>query len=273
MALLFVTKTNNYLFLVSITSEQTEGSSKVNHRIKIYPLPNRVDDEIPTIDTQKCLHITIETRKLRTTVAHIHLLRFDGRCSLRSRDDMGLHRGEGTYEMVMSTLCLCKELFGVSKFTLEDASKFKCEPNEDTVQLLYHNLLVHGKTYYERRFGATLRYEENAPEWNRIKSDLRRLVPVGFSDKVGEHLDVVVHEEYIDPCMSVIKRCEGRCTINEMFAEINKLPKSCVYFKNESLSMMLTFLEINITTFIDFMINISDVNIETHLLKYEQIGM
>ena len=217
----FITKSENYFFLVTIKNINPGTFERGTYCVRVAPVPSTGSYMIPTTDKISCINISIEVKKKKRQ-AHIHCINHDKECALRSPDDMGLERGRGTFEMVMSTLALCRSLFDISRFTLEDASKFDCAPARTTVQLRYHNLMVYGETYYERRFGAVPRFESDIPEWNKVKQDLKNnIVPCDFSKLISRGINermVEFDEEYIEPLMRVVKEHQGKSTWNEMFS-------------------------------------------------------
>ena len=270
MKSIYITKSTNYFFLVTILQKESGKSSKEAYFLYISPVPSIGDYDIPTIDTMNCLNIEIKIRK-NTKSAHIHRLNHDNKCALRSPDDIGLEKGKGTFEMVMSTLYLCNELFGVKSFTLEDASKFYCEPANTNVQLNYHNLLVYGNTYYERRFKAVPKDEWDIPEWLQVKEKLKDTVPADYSILINDGVLDRIDEEYIEQFMMVVLKHQGKSSWNQLFYSIDQLEDSCVYFTNEVLAMLLHFAEIRLPTFTNFLIKISSSNSRRYLINHEQI--
>lgn len=238
--------------------------------INVSPVPSTGDNEIPLSDDIKCLNIVIKKKRGKTT-AHIHQLTHDKRCALRSPDDNGLENGRGTFEMVMSTLSLCRGLFGVDSFTLEDASKFNCEVAEKHVQLRIHNLLVYGESYYERRFQAKPVYNSDIHDWEKVKHDLKGVVMSNYSELINQGVIDRIDEEYIEPLMRVVYQHQGRSTWKELFSSINQLKDSCVYFTNSALGVLFSVSGIKLPDFIDFSIDISDTLSSRYLKKHELI--
>lgn len=264
----FITKSENYFFLVTIKNINPGTPERGTYCVRVAPVPSTGSYTIPTTAKISCINLEIKIRRTKRR-AHIHSINHDKECALRSPDDMGLERGRGTFEMVMSTLALCRSLFDVSRFTLEDASKFDCEPAGTTVQLRHHNLMVHGESYYERRFGAVPKHALYIPEWNKVKQDLKGIVPSDFLSRIEPGIMEEFDEEYIEPLMKVVQEHQGRSTWNEMFYSINQLEDACVYFTNSILGVLLHL--IHIPTFMDFVIELSDEAAQQHLVSFERI--
>ena len=70
--------------------------------------------------------------------------------------DFKMPRGVGTIKMVDMSLSFMLKRFSISSITFEDASNVPCKFGETTrtLSLMYAYIALHGKTWYEQKFGA-----------------------------------------------------------------------------------------------------------------------
>ena len=104
--------------------------------------------------------LTNEDERFRNTrgseVAVIHWIGYSEECSLTS----DMPSGEGTRHMVRTAMTLVKKVFPwIERFRLYDSSNINCVDNSFKVSLADIQISLHGKTYYERYFGAYLEFE------------------------------------------------------------------------------------------------------------------
>ena len=228
----------------------------------ISPLPELKEDITPKILGGHCLKVSVNFED-GSTNATMDELEYNEFCSTKTR----LDKKVGTFEMVMSTLHLCKKLFGVTEFKVHDASYFNCVSVKRNINMRPHNLLVYGEAFYERRFGAVPNSREGRVEWERSKTLLQADAEKGFVDKLIETLRASNRitrqhrNEFIDILSSY-----GGLSWNGLFHRINELkPYGCGFFDvtMEDLSRMFEIPVIQ-----EWLINLSS---DQHLYGCEKI--
>ena len=104
----------------------------------------------------------------RTNSAHLEWLGTErGGCEVNGRKISG----EDTVVMTDLGFTILKQLYpNVDPIiTLRDSSKFTCNlpiNKHVTLSTMIYNLLIYGKTFYQRRFNARLKYRESEPAYD-----------------------------------------------------------------------------------------------------------
>lgn len=260
---LYITLSNSNFFLVSIEKDDVHDK----YSVKIKPVERSVEDPL-LLDDDTCLVISIFSvgGKLK---GEIDMLIFNRHCSLWN----DLHRGDGTKSMLMSTMSICRELFQVTDFDLVDVSEFNCEISKLDVNLSFHNLLVHGESWYERKFGASPVNDNDFLKWEESKVTLRGLVTrdilMGINRKTNFLLRKSEHKENRLRFSRIMNQSLGVKTWNEMFSEINAHPEGCLFFSPRM--MYLLGMSFNIPDIDTWVIKISDDDVVQNLESYKKI--
>lgn len=104
-------------------------------------------------------------------VAYVSWIGHAEECSLTS----DMPSGVGTRHMVRTAFSIVQAHFGdVKKFKLMDSSEINCLPLDRKVSLADIQLSLHGKTYYERYFGAYLEFEPIRTDYYERVESMRR---------------------------------------------------------------------------------------------------
>ena len=105
-----------------------------------------------------CVSITVNAL---TKTLHINSVDFNEKCVVNGP----MTRGVGTVKMVRVALSfmVTKYLKWFSDITLDDASLTECRFGNDVrmISLMYSYIAVNGQTWYEQKFGATLKYHHD----------------------------------------------------------------------------------------------------------------
>lgn len=258
----YITRSKEGFFLIKVTKSFTEGS----YSVRVTPV-SRGEDGVDVSKTT-CLDIDI-SRTSSENSAEIDYLRFDERCSLFEP----MKRGSGTHQMLMSTLSLCKKLFGVAKFFLSDASTFFCPSANDEVDLAYHNLFVYGESWYERKFNARPCSVQDSQKWENSKSLLKKKVSRDQGDRIKRMIEVIYkddseeREEYLD----IVEQSVHDLTFIGMFDSINYPEGGCAFFTGRMMDLLTDMFEVPL---IDrWYIPVSDDDASTYLVAYEKIDI
>lgn len=158
----FIIKSTNYFFLVTVSWEQEENS----YHISTVGIPSEISIENgKTINHSgmECVQITVSKKEDGSgyhTTAELDYLKSNAVCGLSpvftERTDSGLRplQKGGSVEMAQATMTFVYNHFGISEFSLLDASEFECPGLHFSVNLAIHSTLLHGKTWYQRKFNA-----------------------------------------------------------------------------------------------------------------------
>jgi hypothetical protein len=104
---------------------------------------------------------------------------YDSECSY----DKPMPSGEGTRTMLKAALLLMAKWYpDRSNVVLDDNSKFKCKNNNIDINLRTFSILLHGKTWYERHFGARLPVKENRDSARNNRIILSEPIPKNFQE-------------------------------------------------------------------------------------------
>lgn len=230
--------------------------------MRVTPVNNDIDDVV--LSDLDCITVTI-SEDFGENTAMIDYLSFNERCSMNHP----MERGEGTKNMVMSVLSLCKRLFGVSKFSLSDMSSFFCEPSGGEVRLGPHNLLVYGKSWYERKFNAMISSNRDKSRWERSRSVLKSMVTREKAEIILSMIKRIYDGEEMDQFAELVESSIGISTWNEMFSSINMSFEGCVFFTGKMITLLIDMFSIPFG--ISWYIPISEDDASTYLLSYEKL--
>ena len=215
-----------------------------------------------------CLYIILE-RESNSFTGHIDFLKHHKECSVSS----SMEKGFGTQAMVKSVLALCRRLFGISMFSFYDASEFLCDTgggNILDVNMTDHNLLVYGKTWYERKFQAFPADEKDANLYNHSKTLLNRQVDVEKADQIIASINRHTSEKNRKLYSQIVHDSKQlTITWNEVFTKIHKLQGGCEFFTGKNMDVitdMFSIYEID-----EWTMPITDEDVETYLIGYKKI--
>ncbi len=112
---------------------------------------------------RNCVHLTVYGED-DDIYGHIDGISYSKKCSV----DRDLLRGHGTTFMLKAAIRVVRDLHpDLQGFTLKDNSTIACSNGED-VDLAYLSLLKHGKTWYQKHFGAHLLDDERRERLKNI---------------------------------------------------------------------------------------------------------
>lgn len=258
---MYMIKSRSLFFLLKVTRDLRVVG---DYMVKVMPVPKEHSVDLPTILSTPCLLVFIRHRPDEKS-GYIKYLKHQKSCSLMDT----LPRGAGTQEMVLSVLSFCKEVFGVEVFSFFDAAVFTCNHNNSKVNLMYHNLLVHGKTWYERKFDATPRTDGH--KLQLTKDTLSRVVDQDRAEDINMAIDRSsnVSRSLKEAFKVEIQSAIGNETWNQVFHRISYMENGCVFFAEDILSKIVSLLAIpNITS---WQITISNQIVVSNLVAYEHI--
>lgn len=256
---LYIVKSKSTFFLVKVQKSFSEG----DYDVRVSPVSKREGEEV--ITDNSCLTIEIES-SFSEYSAMIDYLGFHEGCSLFDP----MERGTGTRDMIKSTLSLCKKLFGISKFNLHDASKFDCPSTGGEVGLAVHNLLVYGKSWYERKFDAAPSSPHDSLRWERSKKLLSSVVEENNARRIKTVIESVFQGDEREQFLEIVNdSLIERNTWNQMFENINLSYEGCVFFTGKVAD---TINEIFGIPMVDsWYIPITDDDVSEYLVAREKI--
>lgn len=191
----YIVKSIRNFFLLTVKADE-DGE----YTIALIPTPSKNEPKRFGVD---CVQImTFLPEDNRHEDYHLAQLHYDSTCALGG----GLGHGTGTEEMLMCTLGFCYKLFtkeDSSKpmaFDLLDASEIYCDGQK--VSLRDYELLVKGKTWYQRKFGATT---SDPDEQIHLDEFIEKLSNTPFErwnfeslrQKLSQRLEVTLRDKYV----------------------------------------------------------------------------
>lgn len=221
-------KTFTFLVKMSVNESFTESI-----RVSIVPVPDKKESISLIHDDFKCLSVEIsqqleydddgdEIEGTGEIVGHIDTLNYNQLCSMKSP----LEKSEGRV-MVMPVLELCKTIFGVTQFSLQDTSRFACNATVGKIWLQEHSMLVNGVSWYEKQFGARPKYEEDKKMLDDTKAILRSTVSKDKARMIVKEMkinnNIRMSHDMFKHFRSIIKKSIDLLTWNEMFKEISSV--------------------------------------------------
>ena len=256
---LYVIKSRSTFFLVKVKKSFSEG----DYDIRVSPVSKRGGEKV--ITDNDCLTLEI-TPSFSEYSAMIDYVGFNEGCSLFEP----MERGFGTRDMVKSTLALCRKLFGTSKFMMHDASKFDCLAAEGEVDLSVHNLLVYGKSWYERKFDAKPSSLHDSLRWDRSKQLLASVVDEDRATRIKQYIDIFFREEDREQFLEIVNDALiGRNSWNQMFENINLSYNGCVFFTGRMIDSVSNLFGIHVVD--SWYIPITDDDALEYLVAHEKI--
>lgn len=237
----YVTISTDYTFLVKVKKE-SDFIDDIIFIVSISPVPKIQADIKPSHDDHTCLNITVTIGD--ENMAHLGGINHDRICTVSPN----LPPKHGTYQMLMSTLNLCHQLFGVTKFTLHDTAVFFCTPDEK-IFLRPYNMLIHGKSWYERKFGAYPKDPQERTSWERAKQTLNPIVDKSRADqiikRIQEDTTMGFGRGRFNYLKEIIMDSVDVKSWVEMFSTINDIESiGCKFFLQRNLRRYLSILDI-----------------------------
>lgn len=235
--------------------------------VRVSPVSGKKEGDVMISDSD-CLTVHIE-KSFSDNTASIDYIQYNERCSLFEP----MKKGSGTQEMVKSVLSLCRKLFGVSRFTMSDTSKFMCVPQGNIepgeVELGIHNLLVYGKSWYERKFDAVPSSINDRRRWEMSKVLLAEKVDRERADRLKRSVSINIKEEDREQFLDIIEGSIGTMPWNFMFEEINESYNGCSFFMGRNMDFITDTFSVHRVN--NWYIPISDDDMETYLVAYDKI--
>lgn len=258
---LYIIKSKDTFFLVNVTKSLSEG----DYDIRVSPVSRRNGEEVITDDA--CLTIEISSSSFEYS-ALIEYVGFHKGCSLFEP----MERGVGTRDMIKSTLSLCKKLFGISKFTFYDASTFTCPSTGEEVGLAVHNILVYGKSWYERKFDAAPSSRHSSLRWEYSKNLLSSIVEESKSLKIKGVIESIFQGEDREQFLEIVNDALiERIKWNQMFERINFSYNGCSFFTEKMVDTISEMFSIPVVD--SWYIPIKDDDISEYLVSHEKIDV
>lgn len=120
-----------------------------------------------------CIHIDVDTET--PTVASLANVMYSPRCNLMQN----MAKGNGTVRMLQTALSVVlKAIPTIQKVNFNDVSSYDCSGKN--VWMPYYHLVVHGNTWYEKHFGATLARKKGRERLEKAK-DMLKSAPANAS--------------------------------------------------------------------------------------------
>lgn len=262
---LYITRSSATFFLVQVTKAFSEGSYDVGVR----PASRGPGRSSSSAGDDACCCMTLSlTTSFAKIRGEIDYVAFHEGCSLFEP----MKRGVGTRDMVKSTLSLCRELFDVTTFDMMDNSMFTCGPEDRQVDLWAHNLLVYGKTWYERMFDAAPSPDGFSNSgFERSRELLSETVDPYRAERITGFIssDPDLDRTQKERLKATVDGSVGTRSWNETFFEINSGPDGCVFFAGRSMYRAVDLFGIpNVDS---WYIPITDEDVEEYLLAHEKI--
>lgn len=256
---LYIIKSKNTFFLVKVKKSFSEG----DYDIRVSPVSRRDGEEIITDDA--CLTIEISS-SFSEYSAMIDYLGFHEGCSLFEP----MERGIGTRDMIKSTLSLCKKLFGISKFTLYDASTFDCPSTGGEVGLAVHNFLVYGRSWYERKFDAAPSSVHDSIRWERSKKLLSAFVEESKARRIKGIIEGIFQGDDQEQFLEIVNDALiERITWNQMFENMNLSYNGCLFFTGKMIDTVSDIFGIPMVD--SWYIPITDEDVSEYLVAHEKV--
>ena len=214
-----------------------------------------------------CLEHPGDNRHEDFNLAH---LRFHPTCALGG----GLEQGSGTEEMLMCTLGFCYDLFVEENtplpivFELLDASEIQCDGHR--VSLRDYEILVKGKTWYQRKFGATTSDPEDQKKMNAFLSKLAS-TPFDESDfnalrdKISQRLESPLKKKYIQIMQQSLAAKDNWQAMIRNIAAAN----GCSFFTADVVFYIKHTL--GMESVIDFMIEMNKARADLYVLNFHLV--
>lgn len=267
----YITKSPDHIFLVSMEGIRSQNSEPLV-KVRVVPVPRKDSDFFLTFATS-CVDILIGggakgvagaagaagatgTSKTKGKIlTHVASLDHGKNCSVTDL----LPNKKGTNQMFLSTLALCVQTIGVERVQLIDASNFMC--GDMIVDLYIHNLLVHGETWYERKYGA--KPEDSQDALSKAKEALGQTVSAPFSDYLVKSTENSIFK-------SIIRTHTGVTSWNRLFASINGADGGCEFFEYDLLKTIAEYFHIPDVQHWDVS-SLLETNLKQYLVSYKKI--
>lgn len=188
---------NNFQY--EIASNLDESRYIVKHSRKIKDNKITYDNiKFGYIDTNKyCIEIHVYNNT--SMYAELSKIKYDKGCSVQKT----LEKGIGTQNMLKVSLSLVSQLYPeIESFIFKDFSEKECD-NGANIHLGYFSLVISGKTWYEKNFGAVLKdtYLQNMYIQDKEKLNKKVNEKIDLSDilekaKVKKDLKEILLLEY-----------------------------------------------------------------------------
>ena len=254
----YITKSPDHIFLVSMKGIRSQNREPLV-KVKAVPVPRKDSNFYLTFATS-CVDILIgggasARGEEDKTITRVASLEHGKNCSVTDL----LPNKQGTNQMFLSTLALCVEKIGVERIQLIDASNFMC--GDMIVDLYIHNLLVHGETWYERKYGATP--EDSQVALTKAKEALGETARAPFSEYLINSTDNAIFK-------NIIQRHTGETSWIRLFASINDAKGGCEFFKYDLLRTIAEYFHIPDVQYWDVS-SLLQSNLKQYLVSYKKI--
>lgn len=236
----YIVKSISNFFLLTVKADE-DGE----YTIALIATPSKNEPRRFGVD---CVQImTFKPEDNRHEDYHLAQLHYDSTCALGG----GLGHGIGTEEMLMCTLGFCYKLFTREEdnskpmvFDLLDASEIYCDGHK--VSLRDFELLVKGKTWYQRKFGATTTDPDEQTHLDELREKLTntRFELWNFESirqKISQRLGASLKDKYVQIMQESLDRNESWQELIQRVADA----QGCSFFFDDVTSYIKNTLGIH----------------------------
>jgi len=263
----YIVRSVDFFFLVTVRLTDVDMDDGVQtYEVKCVPTPSEnanIDDSIPVTP---CVEIEVDVGE-GVGPSRLEILRFDKTCSLVGK----LQRGEGTKQMLMATLAFAAQMFGENVFTFTDASSIACDKMR-RISLIDYGLLVHGKTWYERTFGAIVSDPFDQERRDEYDTMLKTIVTEEQSKSLIKAFGPqrFLSDDELTRYIYIISKAAGETTWREMLRTIaSDETRGCSFFSYETVDKILTLLDLS--TILDFQIEMTNEKVTRYFKASQKI--
>jgi hypothetical protein len=122
----------------------------------------------------------------------------------------------------------------IKKMEVHDTSTKWCEPLQYKIPLDIHNMLLYGKSWYERKFNATLAVKHMQRRWNTAAA--RLACTINHEEVLLLLNRLVVSQSGV--LFQIVSRClQNQKNWNHLFQDIFK-EIGCLFFTHENLNVL-----------------------------------
>lgn len=258
----YIVRSIDFFFLVTVRLTGVDVVEKTSqYEINCVPTPSENANVHGNIPTRPCVETTViiggnEPSKL-------DILRYDKTCSLVGP----LQKKTGTAQMLMSTLAFAAKTFDQYVFHFTDASSVACG-DVARVSLRDYGILVDGKTWYERAFGATPASDKMTSALEKYPTQLQTRMSEGQSNWLIEtlHSQNLLSKNNLDLFTRTLRECARAG--NTWRQTLNKIAKyenhGCSFFSYDIVEAITTLLQL--APVLNWRLEITDEKV-AHFLK------
>lgn len=258
----YIVRSIGFFFLVTVRLTGVDVVEKTSlYEINCVPTPSENANVHGNIPTRPCVEITAILGG--NDPSKLDILRYDKTCSLVGP----LQKKTGTAQMLMPTLAFAAKTFDQYVFHFTDASSVACGDVE-RISLRDYGILVDGKTWYERAFGATPASDEMTSALEKYATQLQTRMSEGQSNCLIEtlHSQNLLSKNNLDLFTRALRECARAG--NTWRQTLNKIAKyenhGCSFFSYDTVEAITALLQL--APILDWRLEITDEKV-AHFLK------